>query len=281
MVRIRHSASDRPRARLISTPRTEGTDMTTTIEGIKFSDQLAALVTHAMTHDFRAELDTRGKGGGILLYPPDKEQPVITINERSAKFNKAHYENLRRQLYAAGCPPLPDQQQQPKRATGRRPANTHEEMAIANEHAVHIHNAGDLAKVLADPEVRAHTMGAMVTDLFTKADQYIPVAGLAGGLAYALSVWADDAMDQFIELASQAAKDTLQADLDEALRMAAQHEATAVRLTGQLEKAEERETKAREDCATALRRAEVAEAKAAEAEAALAPLRAFLEKKTD
>lgn len=265
MTRIRHSASDRPRARLISTPHGtyEGTDhMTTTIGGVRFSDQLAALLDHAIAHGFRIEPDLRGKrAGGLIAYPPDKTQSQINVSERGAKFNRAHYENLRRQFYAAGLEPLPTDQ-----------TTTQEEDPMT----LHIHDSKSLTAALANPENRAETVGAMTVNLFEKSPDLKPYSTLAGSLMYTLGIFINEG--GVGDAASEQVRASMQKDLDEALAMASQHEATVVRLTAQLEKADLAEKAARADCAAALDRAKTAEAEATELRSALAPLRAILGK---
>ena len=60
MARITHTANaGSARARLISTPKGSN-PMATTVAGVKFSDQTAALLDHAAAHGYRIEPTERG-----------------------------------------------------------------------------------------------------------------------------------------------------------------------------------------------------------------------------
>lgn len=277
MVRIRHSASARPAARLISTPATtypdpEGSTMTTSISGVKFSDQLAALLDHAIAHGFRAEPDLRGKGrnpSGVVLYAPDKDVSPITVAERGAKLNKAHFENMRRQIYAAGCPPMAAD---PGRTI---PVNTGDVV----EH-VHIHSLPELDSRLKDAndEDRAQLLAGLVDGLFGRAGYGEPMSMMAGAVSGALALVIPDVLTRLADSAATSSTAFFQKEVEEALAMAAEAERRATAAEAALAKADERTATARADCGAALERARVAEAKAAELEAAVAPLRALLGK---
>lgn len=299
MPRIRHSASARPRARLISTPNTTYGDLmpTSTVHGIRFSDALASLLEHAEAHGFRVEPDTRGKGkpSGLVVYPADKAHSMITVNERGAKFNRAHYENLRRQLYAAGLPPLP----------ADAPATAASEEHVVDDRIFGSAEAAAAAAAAAGGNARVLDLGAALdgeadlSEYLGENNEHAPafMANIIGSLSLAIGQspetgslvaglvdvamrWSADntgaELDRRIADASAQVSARFSKELEEALAMASKQEATALRAQKALEAAEARETKAREDCRAALRRAEAAEAKAAEAEAVLAPLRALL-----
>lgn len=282
MPRLRYSASTRPRARLISTPyahdptdpTAEGAPVaTTTVHGVKYSDHLAALLLHAEANGFRIEFGgrPRGSGASLIAYAPDKTVPPITVSERGAKFNKPHYENLRRQFYAAGCPPLP--------ADDRTTTDPEEPtMAKKTTHPTPVnHTFRSETELLAavNGEGGPEALAGIMAGMFAKAEMG-PFAELGGAVVYAVSAWARDHKEGLLSAAQAHARAAMQAEIDEALAMASDAEATVARLNKAVEAAEARETQAREDCGAALERARDAEARAAEAEAAIAPLRAFL-----
>lgn len=281
MARIRHSAnSGRHRARLISTPHTpEGTPpMTTTIEGVKFSDQLGALLDHATAHGFRVESATNGKRAGtVTLYAPDKDVAPIAVNERGAKFNRAHYENIRRDLYRAGCPPLPaDAKNDPAAHDAEPPAAAAADDAID---VIHIHNTAALDRMLADPAKRVDVIAGMTASLLNRADAPLSVvAALTAGLVTEVATWAEAVLPEITKQCLADARLELGREVDEALRMASEWEATATRAQAALDKATEREDRARRDCGEAIARAKAAETEATELRNALAPLRALLGK---
>lgn len=249
--------------------------MATSIEGVRFSDELGALLAHAHAHGFRIEADTRGKrAAGVILYAPDKTIPPITVTERGAKLNRAHYENIRRDIYRAGCPPLPtDTKTEP--TTEETPMPPRAKKSVINlPETVHVHNETDLVRALADPETRADVVATMTGNLFAKDPNLQPFSSLAASVVYAVSLFASDEDNDF----ASAARAALQTEIDDALKMAAEAEAKAARLQTQLDRLEKSEAKARQDCADALRRAEAAEAEAGELSRALAPLRALLGK---
>lgn len=247
--------------------------MSTSIEGVRFSDQLGALLAHAHAHGFRIEPDTRGKRGGggttLVCYPPDKDQPPITVNERGAKFNKPHYENIRRDFYRAGLPPLPGD-------TKPVPADVPAPDETDGVTVLHVHNTSDLDRVLADPDKRTDAVAGMTAALFARSPVLEPVAELAGGIVNEIATWGAVMMEAVVTESLAAARAELSREVEEALRMASDWEATATRTQNALDKAVEREDRARSDCKDALRRAEAAEAKVAELEAVLTPLRALL-----
>lgn len=281
MPRIRHSASVRPRVRLISTPGTtypdtEGHSMTTTIAGVKFSDQLGALLDHAQAHGFRIEQDTRAKQkNGIIIYAPDKDVPPMNVSEVRSKLNPAHYDNIRRQLYRAGCPVLPGDKRDDtteeipvSKSTPRKPEGIEKPV-------VHLHNQKDLEAALNKDETRADTLAGVIAGLFERAG-LASYEGLAGGLIYTAAAWADEFRADIAMQAAELAHQATRSEIDDALKLAADAEAEAGRLRTQLERVTKSEEAARADCGAALERARVAEAKAAELEAAIAPLRAIL-----
>jgi hypothetical protein len=289
MPRIRHSASVRPRVRLISTPGTtypdtEGHSMTTTIAGVKFSDQLGALLDHAISHGFRIEADTRGKqkGPAVVAYAPDKEISPITISEVRSKLNPAHYDNIRRQLYRAGCPPLPgDERPTTEEETDMSKTTTARKTATATKGTekpiVHLHNQKDLEAALANDETRADTLAGVIAGLFDRAGLG-SYDGLAGGMVYTIAMWADEFRADLAMKAAELAYEETRSEIDQALKLAADAEAEAARLRTQLDRVTASEEAARRDCGAALERAKTAEAEATELRSALAPLRALLGK---
>lgn len=287
MPRLRYSANTRPRVRLLSTPTREEPDMSTTFAGVKFSDQTAALIAEAVEAGFRVEADTRGKSPankGVIIYPPDTNVSPITFNERGAKFNRAHTDNLRRELARAGltsgddAETKADNPAEPAPAVltappkGGKPADGHE---------IHIRNFADVQTALGsdDLEVVASTVAALVRGPLNHApsDSPLPLfSDLLGAIGYAVAIEADTIMKTVIGVVTERVRRDLATEVNEALGMASAAEAEAERLRKALAKAEASEAQARTDCGAALRRAEEAEGKARELEAAIAPLRAIL-----
>lgn len=292
MTSVRHTSNAaRNRVRLISTP-TERHDMSTTVAGVKFSDTLAALLDHAIAHGFRIEEDTRGKAkaNAVVVYPPNKTLSPIAVSERSARFNKAHYENVRRELYHAGCPPLPADE--PKTKTdlpGVITANSAAEALAQLPEGSRVVEVGvldgigddaDLDAKLRDPEEGPKFIASVVDGLVSRAGIGAAESDLMGLLVYASMSWAQKFSPDRIATATENAHAAMEArfkkELDEALDLAARYEKQAVAADRAADRAIKKEEKAREDCAAALRRAEKAEAEARRLEAAIAPLRAVL-----
>jgi hypothetical protein len=291
MTAIRHTSNaGRARARLISTP-TERHDMSTTVAGVKFSDTLAALLDHAIAHGFRVEEDTRGKSNkanAVVVYPPDKTLSPISVSERGARFNKAHYENVRRELYHAGCPPLPADA--PRQIPGLITANSAAEALAQLPEGTHVVELGALTQdgplpseieaLLDDPEEAPKFIATVVESLVSRAGVGAAEADLLGLLTFATMSWSQKfSPDRINEAAAKAvsvAEAGFKKDIDEALALAAGFEKQAAASDRDAERALAREQKARDDCAAALRRAETAEAEARRLEAAIAPLRAVL-----
>lgn len=239
--------------------------MSNVIEGVKFSDQLAALLGHARANGFRIEAATakgRAASGAVTVYPADKTHPPITVTEIKGKFNRSHYENVRRDLYRAGCPPLP--------ADARTAAD---EVKVE-----HIHNASQLtARLRADQPDRPDIIAGIVGGVFGQAEGYVgKFDSLAASIAYAVATAAEELGSELTALAADSSATLFQSELDEALALAAAAETRADNLQKELDRADARAEQAVTDCRAALRRAEAAEARAAEAEAAMAPLRAYL-----
>lgn len=264
---------------------------TTTVAGMKFSDTLAALLDHALAYGFRIEPDTRGRGklaNSCIVYPADRDQSPINISERGAKYNRAHYENIRRQLYRAGLDPLPADQ--PSHGLGVIAAETAEEaQALAGPDAALLEVGEDVTVSSADGRAMtldlkgdnaSHIVGTLVAGFARQMGLGNAEAALAAGVVDEILTWSRTYSPDRVAESAERIRAELEAeyrgDIKTALDLAAQHEATAARLTKDIEKADAREKKAREDCAAALRRAEEAEATAARLEAALAPLRAVL-----
>jgi hypothetical protein len=256
--------------------------MTATISGVKLSDQLAALVDHAQAHGFRVEADTRPKrSGGLIAYPPNKEIPPLSFSEKGARFNRSHYENLRREFYRAGCPPLPGE------IAGQRVIGagyeTEEDAKRAHEEAGHVAVSIDsLGTDLADAESGTDVLGAIIMGLMSSAQVGDAEARLVSSVAELTYSWVQrfgtDRMAEAEERAAKQVTAALQKEVNDALALASDAEARAVAADRAVDKAKAAEKKARDDCGAALRRAEAAEAKARELEAAIAPLRALLGK---
>lgn len=282
MTAIRHTTNaGRARARLLSTP-TGRDDMSTTIAGVKFSDQLAALLDHAIANGFRVEPDTRPKGarGNVVIYAPDKDVSPITISEKGAKYNRAHYENIRRELYRAGLPPLPADL-----ANGTHGvviAGTKEEalaQAPAGSAVLEL-GSDDVGALLSDPESGPGFLDNLLTTLAKAGGLGSAEADLVGTVSAITYAWAQkyspDRIAEGVATIGAAREADLRSQIDETLAMAAEAEKRVEAAERAVAKADEREKKAREDCAAALRRAEAAEARARELEAAIAPLRNLL-----
>lgn len=284
MPRLRRSASQRPRVRLLSTPGTtypdhEGTSVSSTICGVKFSDQTAALLDHAAHQPgWRAEAQHRrnaSKPTGVVLYSPDKTISPIAVYEEKARFNPAHYDNVRRMLYRAGLPPLPGDE---ARAQTTDPADTTEDTApmpktaanpfvspAANEQVITVNGLRQLVERGSKGDV-ADALTGVVEGMFLSAGAHDDTAALASILVYSLKLWDDERT-----------KDPARSDeVDQAMALAAEAEARANRLEKAVEKADEKTAQAIADLRSWKDRAEAAEASAAAAEAAMAPLRAFL-----
>lgn len=291
-IRYRSNAG-RARVRLLSTPTQEGDTMSTTVAGTKFSDKLGALLVHALDHGFRIENDTRGKKGAthVLILAPDRTVAPITVSERGARFNKAHYENIRRDLYRAGLPPLPEDEARVSTADAAVQSiveATEDDSLVYGDQ-----NAAEAAAAAAGGEAVA------LSDLDFSGEngafaygKLVYIIGQQGGIdrdeAAAIGKVAELLMAFFGEKGTTALESRirgevaaevtgrLQREVNDALAMASEAEATAERATKALAAAEARETKAREDCKAALARATAAEAKAADLEKAIAPLRTLL-----
>lgn len=279
MPRLRHSRSDRPRVRLLSTPGTTHLEgplrmASTTVAEMKFSPQTAELLIHAMQHGFRIEPDTRGRSkvNAVIAYPPDKNLPPISINERGAKFNKAHYENLRRDLARAGMPPLDTDQPTPTPAA--TPAAKETPEMPATDRVLHLHNARELDAALTGSE-RSEAIAGMVNGLFERADLG-PMAGIAAGIIYTLAANYDEVRDDMARIAAERAVAHLGEEVNAATELAAAAEEKAGRLETALAKADAKNEKLTADLRAALERAKTAEATLAENEAVLGPLRALL-----
>lgn len=281
--------------------------MTATIAGVRFSDQLAALLDHAEANGFRIEAETRkGRFGGVVVYAPDKTVAPISVQEEKAKFNPAHYDNIRRAIYRAGCPVLPgdkraadetddaDTTDSAAAAFERLPgvvlANSREEaLAAAPEGATVIELGGigmvaddgsDMARILHDEDLGPKFVAEVVLGLMKQTGAGDAEAALTAMVTKTVAAWvttfSTKAMEEAVAKAATEIRRGYEKEINEALRMASEHEATAKRATKALEAAEAREAKARADCGEAIARAKVAEAKASELEAALRPLRAVL-----
>ena len=277
MPRIRNTSNTgRPRARLISTPSTttlEGPHMTATVSGIKFSDQLAALLDHAVAHGFRIEARTKGRGDEVVVLAPDTDIRPITISEKGARFNKAHYDNIRRDLTKAGMPPLPGDTARPTAAakTAATKPHTHDHHTKATDQG--------LTELLAPGQPdRGDILAGIVRGLFSRSSDLDMFGDLAGSLIYGLVLNADALNEVMAEAVGEAALAANARDVDEALALAAAAEKELGQLRSAVDKADAKEAAARADCAAALERARVAEAKAAELDAAISPLRALLGK---
>lgn len=258
---------------------------TTTIVGIKFSDQLAALLDHAQAHGFRVEPAKGTKPNAVVVYAPDKDIAPINVSERAAKFNKAHYENVKRQLYRAGLEPLPADQ--PDRIVA---GTDRDEVAAASPEGSAIINltngftasspSGEVIELdltgEAGPKLAHHLINGLAVQMgLGKAEQM-----LASDLVETVLSWAITFAPARIEASAEGLRAEIEAEyrgeIKAALELAAENEARALRAEKATEKADAAAKKAREDCGAALARAKEAEANAARLEAAIAPLRAVL-----
>ena len=81
----RRAARNLAPVRFPTLTRLTGDDMTL-IEGVRFSDGLAAILDHAAAHGFDIKPVARIRGGavGVTVYPPDKEQGRSSSPRRTA-----------------------------------------------------------------------------------------------------------------------------------------------------------------------------------------------------
>lgn len=255
---------------------------TTTVQGMKYSDQLAALLEHAIANGWRVEPNPREKPNGALCYSPDKSQNVIRLSEKGAKFNRAHYENIRREFYRAGLPPLPGDAGPIRVATadaaedidlepGQSITDLREVFAALADPA----RGNSLVDMCADPATAPSVIGVLVEGL---AGQFVnhTHASFAGSLTSTVLRHLHAYSEEAVSRAAAQVEQAMRKEVDDALAMAAEAERRADAEERASLRAAEREGKARQDCAAALRRAEEAEAKAARLEAAIAPLRGLL-----
>jgi hypothetical protein len=267
--------------------------MSATIAGVKFSDQLAALLDHAQASGFRIEADTRkGRPPGVMIYAPDKDVPPFSVQEERAKFNPSHYDNIRRQLYRSGCPLLPGDKRDEEiiESTPVILADSKEEAlakappgAVATELPGGIgivdDSGGDLRKTLSGehgPAFIAQVVLGLTAGMGAgEAEQHL-VAAITKTAAQWVQEFSVDAINIATKKAAEEIRRQMSGEVNEALRMASEHEATASRAMKALERAEASEAQARADCKAALARAEAAEKKAADLEAAIRPLRNLL-----
>jgi hypothetical protein len=297
MTRVRHSANpQRPAARLLSTPTTEESFMaTTTIEGVRFSDTLAALLDHAAAQTgWRVERDTRGRNAkGVLVYPADPAFGPFTVEERGAKFNRGHYDNLRRELYRAGLPPLPgdgpallDALEAPEHvvmapskaaALKGMPKGT---VAAEIMPGVGFARTPELDRIFNDPDAAPKFVASMTEGLAVQAGVGKMEADLLAAIVQITTDWAlINGKDRLAETAERVRAE-LAAEYDgqvrDALAMVEEAEARAERAEKALAKAEAAGSETGRMLTDALARAEAAEAEARRLNAALAPLRAVL-----
>lgn len=293
MPRITHTANaERAPARLVSTPHGASymSSTTRTVVGVVFSDQLAAVVDHAAAQEgWRVEADTRAKRGtnAVVIYPADKDQGPINVSERGAKFNKPHYENLRRQLAHAGLPPLPAEtkavidahsleEAQTQLPPGSRAVNLRELLLdLAND------DENDFITSSMDPEILPRMMGTLAHGMLTRFGVHDAIALDAGGaitFAVKTAITAHQLQSIDIDAVVAAAVKAKEGEVNDALAMAQAERDKYDRANRATLKAEEKEAQARRDCAAALADARAQKARADELEAALAPLRNLLGK---
>jgi hypothetical protein len=265
---------------------------TTTVSGIKFSDQTAALLDHAASEGWRIEPDSRGRGkpNTVIAYPADKTQQPITVSERCAKYNRAHYENLRRECYRAGLSPLPaDASPAP---TGVVDGDSLEDVQSRLPAGAKSVSLPDLIRSLADgtdsdfidfidsidsPERAPAAIGALVHGLLHRLGVSIPAADAAAmNVTMAVNLALATRVD--VDAIVGAATARLETEVSEALAMAQNAEEKYDRANRAAAKAAEKEAAARRDCGEALAQARAEKARADELEAALAPLRTLLGK---
>jgi len=263
---------------------------TRTVVGVVFSDELAAVVDHAAAQDgWRVEPDTRAKRGtnAVVIYPADKDHGPINVSERGAKFNRAHYSNLRRQLAHAGLPPLPAEtgavidahslaDAKAQLPPGAKAVNLRELMLnLAGD------NEDEFITATDDPEILPRIMGTICHGMLVRHGVHDALALDAGGaitFAMKTAITAHQLQSIDIDAVIAAAVREKDAEVDQALAMAQEADARYERANNATVKAEEKEQKARDDCRAALAEAREQKARADELEAALAPLRSLLGK---
>lgn len=291
MPRISHTANaERTAARLVSTPHGASymSSTTRTVVGVVFSDQLAAVVDHAAAQDgWRVEADTRAKRGtnAVVIYPADKDHGPINVQERGAKFNRAHYENMRRQLAHAGLPPLPaetkavieaDTIEDARRQLppGAKAVNLREVLLdLAND------EENDFVTSSMDPEILPRLMGTLAHGMLDRYGVHDAIALDAGGavtFAVKTAITAHALSGSNVDATIRAVVAEKEAEVNDALAMASEHEQRADREAAAAARASEKEAQARADCGAALEQARVQKERADRLAAALAPLRAAL-----
>lgn len=263
--------------------------MSTTIAGVRFSDTLAALLDHAAASGFRIEKDTRGRTSkGVLLFSPDTDVPPLTVEERGAKFNRAHYENLRRELYRAGCPPLPGDAPDDDDEVAVAVASEAEAMRGMPEGTVPMElmpgvgfaRTPQLEAILGNPDVAPRFIADMTEGLTKQAGLGTAEASLIGALVQVTTDWAmmnsHDRIAGHVESLRAELTGTYEQQIADALTMAEEAETRAVQAENACEKAKAEGARTGKMLTEALARADKAEADAKRLEQALAPLRAIL-----
>lgn len=181
-MRLRHSASFRGRVRNPLLQR--GDDVSTTFDGVKFSDPIAALLDQAQTQGFRIEADPGKQRGGsaVVVYSPDKTVAPVRVGERG-EVGVRHVGNVRRSLTAAGMVPLPnmhDDEQAPEQAPEQAtPEHDIEETTMKlSSSAREFQKTIDSIK--EDPEARMDLLAGLIYELACASGLEPELARVAG-----------------------------------------------------------------------------------------------------
>ncbi len=260
--------------------------MTATIAGVRFSDQMGALFTHALANGFRIEKDTRGKNAkGLVIYPPDPNHGPITVDERGARFNRAHYENCRRDLYRAGLPPLPTDKSTPSTQEAAEAAVLAD--APPGSRPLRLGGSGfgmvetpDITEHLDDPTRAPEMIGAIAQGLATRIGIGVAESALVASLVQCVAEWSMTFGEDRLSQLRTEIMDGLVADhkKEMAAMQALAEEAEAARVAADRdrEKAEARGAETGRLLTEALAAKDTAEAEARRLNAAIAPLRALM-----
>lgn len=242
----------------------------TNFAGIRVSDTLAALLDQAAASGFRIEADTRGKGrpSGLIAYPPDKTKQPVTISERG-KSTPHHYANIKNDLVRAGMPDLPALAAQPEAKLPPMPPP----VAVN----VRVETADELDAQLRSPQAQEVALG-IVDSLAQRMGMTEYEAALASGVFGLVASWVKAGTDltaKDVEVARLEQRRADLAEIEASLTLAQECEARADAADKRAEKAAAVGAETGRLLTAAIARAEAAEAKARELEAAIAPMRAL------
>lgn len=235
----------------------------TRFDGVPVKDKaLAALLTAAEQQGFRIEAATNGghqKQTGLVVYPPDTAHAPIRLGVAVA--SPKHVLNVRADLRAAGF------------TDGTATTPTEETDMARKKHDHQPSNMQEAIDALPEDE-KTQFIGHVAAAAVTRVGAPPSVGALVGVMVETIAEWVRDP-DVKARMAEEFGG-AQQAQVDEALALAAAAEERAVRAEAALEKADARLQQARADCGEALDRAKAAEARAEALDAALRPLRAIL-----